>query len=115
MTLLTEPQIAKILQYWEHRQNLEKEIRQLRAKYLYIEDLTDDEDDDECVYKAENKKAMQANLQITNQIVEINTRIEKIDAGYKKWLHEKIRTSLNDRALDEFSYNLIHNGIVVNA
>ena len=51
MTSLTERQIAKIVQYWEHRENLETEIRQINAKYYRIDDLTDDEDDDMAFFK----------------------------------------------------------------
>lgn len=110
MTPLTVTQIAKIVQYWEHRENLEKEIRQINAKYYRIDDLTDDEDD-EWGYKATNKGYKRANMRFEAQKEEIRERIEKLDAAYEKWLSEKVGLELNDRTQDEFTYNLINNGV----
>jgi len=110
MTPLTVTQIAKIVQYWEHRENLEKEIRQIDAKYYCIDDLTDDEDD-EWGYKATNNGYKRANRRFEAQKEEIRERIEKLDAAYEKWLSEKVGLELNDRTQDEFTYNLINNGV----
>lgn len=110
MTSLTEKQIAKIVQYWEHRENLETEIRQIDAKYYRVDDLTDDEDD-EWGYKATNKGYIRANRRFDAQKDELRERIEKLDAAYEKWLSEKVGLELNDRDQDEFTYNLLNNGV----
>lgn len=112
MTSLTEKQIAKIVQYWEHRENLETEIRQINAKYYRIDDLTDDEDD-EWGYKLTNKGYVRANRRFEAQKDELRERIEKLDAAYEKWLSEKVGLELRDRTQDEFTYNLLNNGVKI--
>ena len=102
--------IAKIVQYWEHRANLEKEISQLKAKYYNVGDLTDSEED-EWGYKLTNKGYIRANRRIEEKIEVINERIKKLDTAYEKWLWDKLGLELNDREQDEFTYNLLNNGI----
>ena len=108
MTSLTEKQIAKIVQYWEHRENLETEIRQINAKYYRIDDLTDD-DDDEWV----KGLVRAAHRRFETQKDELRERIEKLDAAYEKWLSEKVGLELRDREQDEFTYNLLNNGVKI--
>jgi len=112
MTSLTERQIAKIVQYWEHRENLEKEISQIQAKYYRVDELTDDEEDD-WRYKATNKGYVRANRRLDAQIDELRERIVKLDAAYEKWLNEKVGLELRDRDQDEFTYNLLNNGVKI--
>lgn len=107
---MEEKHIAKIVQYWEHRANLEKEVRQLKAKYYYIEDLTDSEED-EWGYKQTNMGYKRANRRIDEKIEVLEERIKKLDVAYEKWLWDKLGLELNDREQDEFTYNLLNNGI----
>lgn len=98
--MLTEKQIAKIIQYWEKRENLENQIRILEKierkvyayKFIDSEDIVEDREFDE-------------------QKEELAERIEKLDAAYEKWLEEKVGLKLNDRDQDEFTYNLLNNGV----
>lgn len=98
--MLTEKQIAKIIQYWEKRESLENQIQNLekieRSVYAYkfidSEDIVEDREFDE-------------------QKEELAERIEKLDAAYEKWLEEKVGLKLNDRDQDEFTYNLLNNGV----
>ncbi len=107
---LTNNQIIKINKYWEHRENLKKEIRQIKAKYYNVADLTDNEDDDWGYIKTNNGYKL-ANRRLEAQIDELKERIKKLDAAYEKWLNEKVGLELNDRDQDEFTYNLLNNGI----
>ena len=89
---------------------MEKEIRQLKAKYYYIEELTDSEED-EWGYKQTNMGYKRANRRIDEKIEVLEERIKKLDVAYKKWLWNKLGLELNDREQDEFTYNLLNNGI----
>jgi len=109
---MEEKHIAKIVQYWDHRANLEKEIRQLKAKYYYIEELTDSEED-EWGYKQTNMGYKRANRRIDEKIEVLEERIKKLDIAYEKWLWDKLGLELNDREQDEFTYNLLNNGIKI--
>lgn len=116
MSSLTEKQIAKIVQYWEHRENLEKEIRQIDAKYYRVDEFTDNEEDEWDAlwgYKATNKGYVRANMRFEAQKDELRERIKKLDAAYEKWLNEKIGLELRDRDQDEFTYNLLNNGVKI--
>ena len=109
---MEEKHIAKIVQYWNHRANLEKEICQLKAKYYYIEELTDSEED-EWGYKQTNMGYKKANRRIDEKIEVLEERIKKLDIAYEKWLWDKLGLELNDREQDEFTYNLLNNGIKI--
>jgi hypothetical protein len=98
--MLTEQQIAKIIQYWEKRENLENQIRDLEK----IEPSGYE-------YKFTDSGFIVADRQIDEQKEELAERIEKLGATYEKWLKEKVGLKLKDRDQDEFTYNLLNNGV----
>lgn len=110
MTVLTEKQIARIEKYWKQREMIEKKISQIR--YYCIDELTDD-GNDEWGRKATIDRYKMANKRIEAKKYELIERIADLDADYNKWLRDRVGLELNDNTQDEFTYNLINNGIKI--
>lgn len=104
MSLLTETQIAEIVQYWEQRESLEKEILQLAEKSA---------SDEGREYKLTASGFKRANRQIDAQIEELKEQMEKLNADYEKWVIDVLGLELGDRDQDEFTYNLLNTGVKI--
>ncbi len=105
-TILSDKQIAKIVQYWQHREHLESEISDYISNYHTDADYSHDD----WGFKKTAYGYQRANIQHEYHIDELKDRISKLDAAYEKWLHDKVGLLLNDRDQDEFTYNLLNNG-----
>jgi hypothetical protein len=104
MSLLTDEQIANIVQYWKDRENLENEIQRLK-------ELSNEQE-----YKftgREFKWTASGFKRTPKKIEELEEQIEKLDAEYEKWLNDEVGLELNNHDQDEFVYNIINNGIML--
>jgi archaellum component FlaC len=108
---MKEKHITKILQYWEKISELEKDIRQLKAKYVYVDPYRHDEWSE--LYNEDTERGVRYNKKIKEEIDKIKHNINKLEATYEKWLMDKLNLKLNDRNQDEFVYNLINSGIIL--
>jgi archaellum component FlaC len=104
MSLLTDEQIAIIVQYWKDREDLENEIQQLKETSKKQE------------YKwtgREFKWISTGFKKASKKIEELEVQIEKLDTEYEKWLNDEVGLELHDRNQSEFIYNIINNGIML--